>query len=299
MEEEKNYIPTITIIVLVVIIVAFGAYYFGQNSNNNQPQDNQGAVSITNQSSPQTETQPVIQSEAPKPVVQTPPKQKSLSDIVNEWKPRIGYLSCRWTTKDSSGNIIPNFSKQGSGTVIRSKDGTTIGILTNRHVVDDGNGNIPNNGCDFITPDNNLTFLWRDNSSIQYASNGSDGAFIVMATNDPSRIINYSYFNNVAIKNKWCDTYYPNGASLGDDVAILGYPSIGASEMNIKVTKGIISEVDNDYFLTDAKIEEGNSGGTAILLKDDCFLGIPTFKTYPGPTGEYLAGILKSEAIFK
>jgi hypothetical protein len=156
--------------------------------------------------------------------------------------------------------MIPDFAKQGSGTVIRNKDGTTIGILTNRHVVDGGNGNIPNLGCDFIAPNLNLTFLWSGNSSIQYASNGSDGAFIVMTTNDPSKIINYAYFDNVAIKNKWCDTYYPNDASLGDDVAILGYPSIGASEMNIKVTKGIISEVDDDYFLTDAKIEEGNSG---------------------------------------
>ena len=83
--------------------------------------------------------------------------------------------------------------------------------------------------------------------------------------------------------------------SLGDDVLILGYPSIG-SQTDITVTEGIISGYDGNYFITSAKIERGNSGGAAILVKDDCYLGIPSF----AKTGsvESLSRILDINAVF-
>ena len=43
------------------------------------------------------------------------------------------------------------------------------------------------------------------------------------------------------------------------------------------VTRGIISGLEGNYFITDAKIDHGNSGGTAILTRGDCYLGIPTY----------------------
>ncbi|OGZ79776.1 MAG: hypothetical protein A2256_03415 [Candidatus Staskawiczbacteria bacterium RIFOXYA2_FULL_32_7] len=64
--------------------------------------------------------------------------------------------------------------------------------------------------------------------------------------------------------------------SLGDQIIVLGYPSIG-SEESITVTAGIISGLETDYYVTDAKIDHGNSGGAAILLKYSCYLGIPTW----------------------
>jgi hypothetical protein len=55
----------------------------------------------------------------------------------------------------------------------------------------------------------------------------------------------------------------------------LGYPSIGAKE-SITATEGILSGFDEEYYTTSAKIEQGNSGGAAIHVKNDCFLGLPT-----------------------
>ena len=66
--------------------------------------------------------------------------------------------------------------------------------------------------------------------------------------------------------------------SIGEHVAILGYPGIGGETLS--VTEGIISgfEVDgrSRYIKTSAKTDRGNSGGVAI--KDSgCMVGIPTW----------------------
>ena len=51
---------------------------------------------------------------------------------------------------------------------------------------------------------------------------------------------------------------------IGEDVVILGYPSIGSSE-SITATDGIISGLEEFYFITSAKVEHGNSGGAGSL----------------------------------
>jgi len=56
----------------------------------------------------------------------------------------------------------------------------------------------------------------------------------------------------------------------------LGYPTVG-SRQDITATEGIISGFDGNYFITSAKVEEGNSGGIAVSVKEDCYLGIPTY----------------------
>ena len=62
----------------------------------------------------------------------------------------------------------------------------------------------------------------------------------------------------------------------GEAVVVLGYPGIG-SDTDITATEGIISGYEDTYYVTSANIDHGNSGGAAILLKDNCFLGIPTY----------------------
>lgn len=62
---------------------------------------------------------------------------------------------------------------------------------------------------------------------------------------------------------------------IGDRVITLGYPGIGADD-SVTVTEGIISGFDDDFYVTSAKIEEGNSGGVAVHVKDNCILGLPT-----------------------
>ena len=65
-------------------------------------------------------------------------------------------------------------------------------------------------------------------------------------------------------------------ADVGEQVLILGYPGIGSAS-DITVTEGIISGYENGYYVTSAKVEQGNSGGAAILVEDNCYLGIPSF----------------------
>ena len=50
------------------------------------------------------------------------------------------------------------------------------------------------------------------------------------------------------------------------------------------------------YIVTDAKIDHGNSGGAAILIKDDCYLGIPSAAVV-GSIESY-GRILKSNLVF-
>ena len=84
--------------------------------------------------------------------------------------------------------------------------------------------------------------------------------------------------------------------SVGDSVVILGYPSIG-SRTSVTATEGIIAGYDGNYFITSAKVEQGNSGGAAILVKDNCLLGIPTFAQV-GKV-ESLARILDIGTVYK
>ena len=63
------------------------------------------------------------------------------------------------------------------------------------------------------------------------------------------------------------------------------------------VAHGIVAGYDGNYFITSAKVEQGNSGGTAILVKDNCLLGIPTFAQV-GKI-EALARILDISTIFR
>src|SRR3990167_5880605 len=82
--------------------------------------------------------------------------------------------------------------------------------------------------------------------------------------------------------------------NIGDKLVVLGYPGVGSSD-TITATEGIVAGIEQNYYVTSAKIEHGNSGGAAILLKDNCWLGIPSY----GEVGsaETLGRILKSSFI--
>jgi len=78
-----------------------------------------------------------------------------------------------------------------------------------------------------------------------------------------------------------------NLLKAGEEIVVLGYPMIGGDSVlpgvpNLKLitTEGIISnDVSNfdNYFVSSAKIEQGNSGGGAFLKSGNCFAGMPTY----------------------
>ena len=82
----------------------------------------------------------------------------------------------------------------------------------------------------------------------------------------------------------------------GDRLIILGYPAIG-SKTGLTVTEGIVSGFDGNYYITSAKIDRGNSGGAAILVGDNCYLGIPSASVVG--TIESLGRILKASFVMQ
>ncbi len=178
-----------------------------------------------------------------------------VSEIVDKWKPYSVYIVCEF--KYTNGTTY--LKQGGSGT---DYDGV---VITNRHVITDENGYGPSS-CSLKFTGSSHVFV-VPNSEIRTATNGDDWGTITVSDKK-------SYIDNKPLAGIYgC---YGKKPTEGDEVVILGYPGIG-SQTGITVTRGIISGLEGNYFITDAKIDHGNSGGTAILMRGDCYLGIPTY----------------------
>ena len=208
----------------------------------------------------------------------------SITDIVSQWSPIIAYVYCQYT--DAYGE---NQAQSGSGTLIIYKDGSRS-ILTNYHVISDGNGYIVNGGCSVKLPNDPMTYT-AYTSDITTTKDTADVAYINITTPD-------SYLEGITTQGRSYCTQIPN---VGDGVVVLGYPGIGSPidittpnyiiSADITATDGIISGYDGNYYVTSAKVAHGNSGGAAIDIANNCYLGIPTY--VETDTAESLARILK------
>lgn len=184
-----------------------------------------------------------------------------LSSVVSQWRPIIANLECEFRYADTDRL----YSKSsGSGIVIKFGN-TPDSILTNKHVITDENGYGASSCSVKLLDANNETF---SSSDVRKSSKNYD--------------LGYIYIKNPSDRVKKLTSSFPDlcsqKPSIGDGVVILGYPSIGSKE-NLTATEGIVSGFDGDYFITSAKVDQGNSGGAAILIKNNCLLGIPSFAT--------------------
>ncbi|GMQ95433.1 MAG: hypothetical protein BMS9Abin13_547 [Patescibacteria group bacterium] len=207
--------------------------------------------------------------------------QVSLADIIGGWRPIIARVECdfRYSTGAS-------YLKQGgSGVIVGYRDGT-ISVLTSKHITQDAQGYKPYL-CNVSLPeDNGSSIPVYGNTSIGWPTN-SEYDFADLFIDNPSQYVRDLASPGFAV----CE----GKAAIGESVVILGYPSIG-SQTGITATEGIISGYDGDYYITSAKVERGNSGGAAISVKGNCYLGIPTLVR----TGqiESLARILDTKIMF-
>ena len=187
-------------------------------------------------------------------------KTYSLSSIIFNWRPLIANVECQFRYSDT-GRLYQKSS--GSGIAIKFEN-TPSAILTNKHVLTDSNG-YGADSCSAKLLDSDETL---SSSDIRSSAKEYDLGYIYI--NNPS-----DYFKNLTSNFPALCSQKP---SLGDEIVVLGYPSIG-SKNGLTATEGIVSGFDGNHFITSAKVEQGNSGGAAILLKDNCLLGIPTFVT--------------------
>lgn len=193
-------------------------------------------------------------------LVNNEPSKTPLSTIIKQWRPIVAYVECDF--RDINTNELYS-QVRGSGVVIDF--GGQITVITNKHVIADKNNYQPF-VCRVKLPNDSNTFISQGKDA--WADKIIDIGFINI--NNPDE-----YLKNLTSISVSPLHLCGQNPSLGDNVLILGYPSIG-SQTDITATEGIISGFDGNYFITSAKIEHGNSGGVAILVKDNCYLGIPT-----------------------
>ena len=181
----------------------------------------------------------------------------SLSSLISEWSPAVPMVGC---------SFADGTEEFGSGTLIEFGDGG-IDIVTNAHVVTEDFTSSPTACVAQLSGDGNYQ-SWKSSSGITVSTNGFDWALMkVTGTN----LDNYIAAHSIS-SSKLCQTT-PN---IGDSIVILGYPGNGATQ-SITATQGIISGYDNGYYVTSTVIDHGSSGGAAIDVQNDCYLGIPTY----------------------
>lgn len=169
--------------------------------------------------------------------------------LINSWSPQVARINCELKSSDQTASS----KASGVATVVSGQ----TRFITNKHVVKkDG---LQATKCDITFATSGVKL---ETTSFNLDTD-TDLAFI-----DMNRYVNLP---GVSGPVKTC----PKPPVIGDRVVILGYPSVG-STISITATEGIISGLDDDYYITSAKIEQGNSGGAAISVKDNCLLGLPT-----------------------
>ncbi len=281
-------------IFLSVAILLIGGYYIFSSYQNQQRQtqtlftDQQRALQDAQQKitdlQKSDEQNKQAQATAQKNI-NTTPKEMSDANIVSEWKNRIAQITCQWTkeglTMEGSGTLVSNIPIDNFG----------LQVLTNLHVIEDGHGYSPNWCVVGVYNEGARTINFNaSDPPFLSAKDGTDLGAIVLSSYVTQT--DNGAFDKVATKMNICQN---SDVSVGDKVVVLGYPGIGTTR-GITATEGIVSGIEDQYYVTSAKIDHGNSGGAAILVKNDCWLGIPTM--VEAGSLESLGRILKASIVF-
>ncbi len=178
-----------------------------------------------------------------------------VANIVKKWSPRVAHMECHWF--DTNDKLYAKGS--GSATLVNFY-GLGMRAVTNKHLMV-YKSYLPKS-CDVeLTSGATYTIpITKDNVSI---GENEDWAYVTLPKD--------GVLSSITAK----DVRACKNVEVGDKVLILGYPKIG-SKIGLTVTEGIVSGNDKNYYITSAKIDKGNSGGAAILVEDDCYLGIPS-----------------------
>ncbi|MDD5710865.1 MAG: serine protease [Candidatus Colwellbacteria bacterium] len=200
--------------------------------------------------------------------------QLSLNSLLRDFAPSVVKLVC---LRDS----LTRGLQQGTGMLYKGTSISGIGpyyIQTNLHVVEAEDGS--QSQCVIAVypdPEQANSYLVYKSKGYKFYEEDIDLAFLEpILVEEHSRAGTFSQLDEAARDS--ATTPLCNTASIGDHIAILGYPGIGGDTLT--VTDGIISGFEfrsgARYLKTSAKIDQGNSGGIAI--KDSgCVVGIPTY----------------------
>lgn len=182
-------------------------------------------------------------------------------DIISVWKDYTVRVTC--ISLDENG--LKKSYSDGSGFLIYTSKG--ISVLTNLHVLYT-KGNKLSDYCNVYIPKTNETFkvLKKDRFSGKYQDRATLN--IKIASRDLKELMRKSKAVSVDCKEEQL---------VKDiDIAFIGFP-IGSDKTKASSIKGKIVGSEDDYIVSAINIVSGYSGGVAISLKDNCYIGIPTF----------------------
>lgn len=205
-------------------------------------------------------------------------KEKSLTEVVSLWRGRIAFVQCHFNF------LGARLTQRGAATFFVI-DGEPS-LVTNRHVVEGFSGEFEKCHYRFPQDDDSIDFPEKE---ITFGINEdtSDPDYATVRLTSPNEYVSSLVKST---KNKTCQVV----PQIGDEVIIIGFPTIG-SNRDVTVTEGIIAAVEDDHYVTSAKVDSGNSGGAAIHVDSQCYLGIPTFTALG--QAESLARILRFDKI--
>lgn len=281
---QQNHFNNPVVVILLVALIGVGGYLFFSKSSNNSNSNNSNSKDQTSQTIPQATASNPQQDEIdnlkkeveglkntkPKTIINTqtiikevPAKSgPDLPSIISQWRPQIARVECAWYS--ANGQLV--LDAYGSGLLFRNPVSTLV--FTNAHVL--LYQNQAPYSCAITFPGTSDSYTVTVNKSTGHFDDiniepGWDLGMVFLR--NPS-----SYLNSISGVPNYCKTK----AAIGDQVVVLGYPSIGSAS-DITATEGIISGYENGYYITSAKVDHGNSGGVAILIKENCYLGVPTY----------------------
>lgn len=184
---------------------------------------------------------------------------------------KISKSTVKLYTLDDELNIVA----MGSGTIINEE----AYILTNFHCVGTENGLINSEGYVAVALTDDIKKNIQPKYIAQYRSGAPELDLAVL------KIVSDLNWNKVSAPDlnfvpvKIADS---DKVKLGEEISILGYPGVGGE--TITFTSGSVSgfvDDDNDsvvdWIKTDAAVNHGNSGGTAVNQRGE-MIGIPTAK---------------------
>lgn len=201
-------------------------------------------------------------------------KNVSAGAAINQYAPSVVRLVC--IENGRSDDL-----QQGSGVLFR---GTLLGsntpyyVQTSLHVIETDDG--VSSQCVIAVypePSNSEKYIAYKSKGHKLYRSGVDLAYIepLIVDDNPKAgtLAELALYSIKDTETKVCDS-----VKIGDHVSVLGYPSIGGESLT--VTDGIVSGFElrsgERYVKTSAKIDQGNSGGIAIM-DSGCVVGIPTY----------------------
>ncbi len=264
MKNKLKQLPTSSLVTLLLIAVLAGVYFYEKYHKlqlARQAETQATQDQLADQQRELDETKKLLEGLTGKSGEQPAQLDTGRTAEIQYWRARTASIKCTWPLSVLGEEI----KGSGSGLWI-SSEGV---VITANHVVarDDGLGNLfKASSCAVKLPGDEEVQVARTAIS---AWRNLDGVMALRIANPTAKM-----------KQASSGTVCSKAPATGDPMLILGYPSIG-STADVTVTDGIISGTEKyegeNYYITSAKIEQGNSGGAAILVDKNCYLGMPVF----------------------